>query len=118
MCLMPGMSQESHPMIDISAVTPAQRARILREESALLEAGMSKGGIDTHGDILVTISMRIDELEGNLAADWQFRTALPDLYQNLLPRSASKPRVSLTWHDCRSRNALTITCISNKEHVT
>jgi hypothetical protein len=58
------MSRPAHSTTDISAVTSAQRAQILREESDLLEEKMSKGGIDTHGDVLVALSMRIDELDG------------------------------------------------------
>jgi hypothetical protein len=67
-CML-GMSQDSHPMVDISTVTPAQRAQIIREESALLEAEMDKGGIDNNRDVLVVISMRIEELEGTLTSD-------------------------------------------------
>jgi hypothetical protein len=63
------MSQQPRPFVDISTVTSAQRAQILREEAALLVAEMEKGGIDTLGDIIVTLEMRVDEIEGNVAAD-------------------------------------------------
>ncbi|GGN84148.1 hypothetical protein GCM10010112_63190 [Actinoplanes lobatus] len=63
------MPQQSHPATDISAVTPAQRAQILREESDLLEEKMMRGGIDTQRDVLVALRIRIDELEEVRTAD-------------------------------------------------
>lgn len=63
------MSQQPRPLVDISTVTSAQRAQILREEAALLVAEMSKGGIDTLSDIIVALEMRVNEIEGNVAED-------------------------------------------------
>lgn len=63
------MSQQPRPLVDMSTVTPAQRAHILREEAALLVAEMEKGGIDNFSDIIVTLEIRAKEIEGNVAAD-------------------------------------------------
>jgi hypothetical protein len=62
---MPDMTQQPHPSVDVSAVSPEQRAQILREESVWIKEdwlqGCFDGGIK---DLMVGLSMRIEELEG------------------------------------------------------
>ncbi|WP_430786829.1 hypothetical protein [Actinoplanes sp. G11-F43] len=59
------MTRQSHPAADVSAVSPAQRARILREESAWIEEDWQNGCFDGGiKDLMIRLSMRIEELEG------------------------------------------------------
>jgi hypothetical protein len=43
---MPDMPQQPHPTTDVSAITPAQRAQILREESIWIEDDWLNGRFD------------------------------------------------------------------------
>jgi hypothetical protein len=59
------MNRQPHPSADVPAVSPAQRAQILREESAWIEEDWLQGRFDGGiKDLMVGLSMRIEELDG------------------------------------------------------
>ncbi|MFC4063464.1 hypothetical protein [Actinoplanes subglobosus] len=63
------MTEQPQPIADVSTVTPAQRAQILREESVWIEEdwldGCFDGGVK---DLMVALSTRIEDLEGATTA--------------------------------------------------
>lgn len=63
------MTEQQHPIADVSTVTPAQRAQILREESVWIEEdwldGCFDGGVK---DLMGALSTRIKDLEGATTA--------------------------------------------------
>lgn len=54
-----------HIKADVSAVTPAQRAQILREEAMWMREGWLEGNYDGGiKDLMLSIQTRVEELEG------------------------------------------------------
>jgi hypothetical protein len=57
------MSQPPQSTADISSITSAQRAQILREEMTRLEAEWMNHQYDNIRDLMIDLGVRIDELE-------------------------------------------------------
>jgi hypothetical protein len=60
---MLGMSQQPRPTESISAVSSLQRGQTLREEVNRLEEEWMDGSFDNIKDLMIFLSVRIDELE-------------------------------------------------------